>query len=129
MALRILLILVLGAHGIGHVLFLVPLLGAANWGQSTHSWLLTGETAARIAGAVIWIVSIIAFVAAVFGLWTQQTWWRAAALTGAVVSTVGLILFWASPATGSVWSALVVNILTLGALLLVQWPSVEAVGA
>jgi len=42
--LRTALTLIIAAHGIGHILFLVPLLGIADWGQSARSWLLTGQT-------------------------------------------------------------------------------------
>jgi hypothetical protein len=50
-------------------------------------------------------------------------------MIAAVVSTIGLILFWATPATSSAVAALVFNLLVLGSLLIVHFPSVEAVGA
>jgi hypothetical protein len=36
--LRAILALVIAAHGIGHILFLVPLLGIADWGLSTITY-------------------------------------------------------------------------------------------
>ena len=64
--LRIVLALVIAAHGIGHILFLVPLLGIADWGQSTRSWLLVDHTAARFVGSLLWIAVIVAFGAGEF---------------------------------------------------------------
>lgn len=127
--LRTVLAAVIAAHGIGHILFLVPLLGAADWGQSTRSWLLTGETPVRLVGIMIWIAVLVGFAAAAYGLWNQETWWRGAAVAASVISIAGLALFWASPATSPAVSALVFNVLLLGALLIAHWPSVEAVGA
>jgi len=127
--LRIILALVIGAHGIGHILFLIPLLGIASWGQPQRSWLLTGESAARVIGGALWVVVILAFGAAVIGLLGQQGWWRTAAVIGAVISMIGLVLFWTMPVSAPVISALVFNLLVLGALLIVHWPSVDAVGA
>jgi len=127
--LRAVLALVIGAHGIGHILFLVPLLGIADWGQSTRSWLLTGESSARLIGSILWVVATIGFCVAVFGLWSQLSWWRNVAIVAAIVSTIGLVLFWANPVSSSAVFALAFNVIVLGALLLAHWPSIEAVGA
>lgn len=127
--LRTVLALVIGAHGIGHILFLAPLLGLADWSQSTHSWLLIGETSTRLIGSILWIAAMLAFGSVVVGLLGQYDWWRSAAIVAAVISIVGLIVFWATPMTAPVISALVFNLLVLGALLIAHWPSIEAVGA
>ena len=37
---RVIVALLVGAHGVGHILFLLPLWGMADWGQSARSWLL-----------------------------------------------------------------------------------------
>lgn len=126
--LHIILAVVVAAHGIGHILFLVPLLGLADWGQSAQSWLLGDGNAARLIGSIIWLVAIAAFGMAAAGLLGHQGWWRSAAIIGALISVVGLIIFWTNPATAPVISALVFNLLVLGALLILHWPSVEAVG-
>jgi hypothetical protein len=126
--LRTILALVIAAHGIGHILFLVPLLGIADWGQSSRSWLLTGD-AARLIGSMVWVAALVTFAVAAFGLFGQQTWWRNAAIIAAFISIAGLILFWTTPVTAPALLALVFNLLVLGALVLVHWPSIEAVGA
>jgi lipoprotein signal peptidase len=127
--LRIVLAVVIGAHGFGHILFLMPLLGNTNWGQSTQSWLLGGDTPAHLIGSLLWIVTMLVFGAAAYGLVSQYSWWRNAAILAAVVSLVGLIIFWANPATSPAISALGFDLLVLGALLIIHFPSIESVGA
>lgn len=126
--LRTLLIILIAAHGTGHILFLVPLLGIADWGQSTHSWLFTTESSARIVGSVLWIIAIVAFAAAAYGLLSEQTWWRDVAVIGAVISALGLLIFASQPVTSPAFFAMAFNILVLGALLFVHWPSIETLG-
>ena len=126
---RIILSIILGAHGIGHILFLVPLIGIADWGQSTRSWLLTNESVARLVGSLLWLIAIVGFCAAVYGLWNQLSWWRNVTVFAAVLSTIGLVIFWSSTVTSPVISALVINLVVLGTLVLFHYPSVETVGA
>jgi hypothetical protein len=130
--LRIILAILVGAHGIGHVLFLVPSLGIADWGQSTRSWLLTdalGDSLTRLIGAAIWLVAIIAFGAVAVGIFTQTDWWRSLAVIGSIVSIVGLILFWANPVASPVFSALAFDAVVLAALLVFRWPPPTVIGA
>lgn len=122
--LRLVLALVVGAHGLGHILFLVPLLGVADWGQSNHSWLLGDGWLAKGLGSVIWLVVIVGFTAVAIGLFQSTNWWRAVALGAASVSSLGLFIFWTAPANSPVISALVFNLLVLGSLLIWHWPSV-----
>ena len=120
--LRLVLALVVGAHGLGHILFLVPLLGVADWGQSTHSWLLGDGWLAKGLGSVVWLVALVGFAAVTIGLFQLTSWWRTVAIGAAVVSTLGLLLFWSAPASSPVISALVFNLLVLGSLLILHWP-------
>src|SRR4029453_16609352 len=91
---RWLIVLVVLAHGVGHVLFLAPAVGIANWAdQSGHSWLLSGavgEAGTRIVASAVWIAAVICFVGAVVGFLTGAEWWRSVILAGAVVSGVGI---------------------------------------
>jgi hypothetical protein len=130
--LRVILAIVVGAHGVGHILFLVPSLGIADWGQSTQSWLLTnalGDTLTRLIGAAIWLVATLGFCAVAVGIFTQTEWWRSLAVVSAVVSIVGLVLFWANPAASSAYFALAFDAAVLVALLVFHWPSTEMIGA
>ena len=130
--LRIILAIVVGAHGIGHVLFLVPSLGLAAWGQSMQSWLLTnafGDTLTRLLGAAIWLLGTIGFCAATFGIFTQAEWWRSLAVISSIISIVGLVLFWANPVTSSSFFAFAFDAAVLVALLAFHWPSTTMIGA
>jgi hypothetical protein len=122
--LRIILALVIGAHGIGHILFLMPLLG-----QSAQSWLLGSDAPARVIGTVLWLAALVIFLAAVYGLLGQYAWWRSAVILAAVISTVGLILFWVNPISSPAISALIFDLAVLGALLIFHFPGIESVGA
>lgn len=122
--LRIVLAVAVAAHGIGHILFLMPLVSSTTWGQSAQSWLLGDGGLAKGLGALIWLVALVGFVAAAFGIFRETDWWQMAAIMSAVVSTVGLILFWTRPTTSPAVSALVFNLLILISLLVVRWPPV-----
>jgi broad specificity polyphosphatase/5'/3'-nucleotidase SurE len=130
--LKLAVIVVLLAHAVGHVLFLVPSLRLADWaGQTAHSWALTGtvgDTVARGIAAFVWTATIFLFVAGVAALATGQDWWRAATVAGAVMSIAGIVLFWDGIATTSAIFALAFDAIVLVAMLVVEWPSSEAVG-
>jgi len=127
--LRVVLAFVVAAHGLGHILFLVSLLGIADWGQATQSWLLGSGWLAKGLGAAIWLVAIFGFVAAAVGLFQMSDWWQQLAIIAAIVSIVGLLLFWVNPPGSPVISALVFDLLVLVALLVFHWPvAVQAGG-
>jgi hypothetical protein len=130
--LRIVVALVILAHGIGHVLFLAPCLGFTQWGQSAHSWLLTralGDVPTRVIGGLLWLVVVAGFLAAGAGLLGQQAWWRTLAAASAGVSLLALVLFLRGGNLQPVLSAGLMDIAVLVALLWVHWPSVDLVGA
>lgn len=122
--LRIVLAIVVAAHGLGHILFLVSLLGVADWGQATQSWLLGSGWLAKGLGAAIWLAAIFGFLAAAVGLLQVSVWWQQLAIIAAIVSSVGLLLFWLNPPGSPVISALVFDLLVLIALLVFHWPAV-----
>jgi hypothetical protein len=128
---RIILAVVVGAHGIGHVLFLVPLLGIADWGQSTGSWLLAKlgrDVVTRIVGSLLWLAATLGFVAVAVGILGQQEWWRSLAIGSAAVSILGLVLFWSRPVSSPKLSALLFDIVVLVALLVLRWPPSSLIG-
>jgi hypothetical protein len=129
---RILISLVILAHGLGHVLFLAPCLGFAQWGQSAHSWLLTGllgDSVTRLLGSALWLVVIAGFMAAGVGLLGQYTWWRTVAVASAGVSLLGLVLFVSGSNTQPILSAAGMDAAILVALIWLHWPAVDVVGA
>ena len=112
---RIPLAVATGMHGIGHVLFLVPLLGIANWGQPTQSWLLlgaTGHVAAQVAGSLLWLASIGGFVVVAARVAKTGDWNRAAVISS-LVSLAGITLFWSSAPTSSMLYAAIFDIVIL----------------
>lgn len=126
---RLLLAAVLGVHGIGHILFLAPLLGIANWGQPGNSWLLGNGWLTRYLGALIWFAVLVGFLAAAVGLYQSTDWWRLVAVYAAALSTLGLILFWARPTTSPIISALLFNLLVVAVLGLFRWSPLVQAGA
>jgi len=127
---RILTALVIALHGVGHAFFLVPTLGLAQWGMAGRSWLLSGhtsDTAVKIIGGALWLLAIAGFVAAGAGVWSLQQWWRGLAVASAAVSLLGLVLF-AEPLQ-PFYSAGLMDIVVLVALLLAHWPSANVVGS
>jgi hypothetical protein len=128
---RILIGAVIAAHGVGHVFFLVPTVGLAQWGGLTgRSWLLSGripEMAVKIAGAVLWLLAIVGFVAAGVGVWSQQEWWRDVAVASSAVSLLAVALF-AQPGQQFL-SAGVMDVIILVALLVFHWPAAALVGS
>jgi hypothetical protein len=130
--LRIAVAVVILVHGIGHALFLAPCLGITQWGQSAHSWLLTGllgGTATRLLGGLLWLAVIVGFAAAGVGLLAQSPWWRTVAMISAGVSLLALALFAGSIDTQPIASAAGMDLVILVALLWLRWPSVELLGA
>jgi hypothetical protein len=118
------LAIALAMHGAGHMLFLVPLIGLADWGQPTESWLfrrIGGCRAEQFFGTIIWLGATLGFIGAAIGLLFQSDWWRSSAILGAVISVIGLVLFWKNPPGSPVLAALIVDILVLVALLVFNW--------
>jgi hypothetical protein len=128
---RYVIVLIVLVHGIGHVLFLSPFLGITQWGQTTHSWLLTtavGPAATRVTGALLWLLVVIGFSAAGIGLVGQFAWWRSLAVVSAGVSVLSLILFAGGSSAQPILSAAAMDVVILVALLWARWPSADLVG-
>jgi hypothetical protein len=119
---------ILVAHGIGHSMGLLQLFRVATINPEWHgeSWLFTGGVGTSVAQAfavVAWTVAIIGFVAvgAVIWGWLPASWWAPLAIGSAAASIAGLALFpTAFPPFSSI-AALVVDVVLLGAVLVVHW--------
>lgn len=116
---------VIGAHGIGHLLGWVPAWGIARFeGMSSESWVLTatvGEGAARTVAGLLFIVPTVGFVAAAAALLLGQPWWRQAVVGSAVVSLAAIALYpHAFPASSTV-GAVAVDLILLYAILGAGW--------
>lgn len=128
-AVRIVVALVVLAHGIGHILFLGRVVGLGSWaGQTGQSWLLTGalgDTATRAIATLTWSAVIVLFVAGVGGFLIGAEWWRPATIAASALSIAGIVVFWDGIATPNAIFALVTDVVILGALLVARWPSSE----
>lgn len=92
---------VLLAHGLGHVLGVLPLFGVSTSGPwHNRSWLLAGSSAeavGRSLAPVVWLVAVVAFAIVglgVLGVGIEGASWRALAVGAAVVSAAGVVVFW-----------------------------------
>jgi hypothetical protein len=130
---RLGLALVVFAHGVGHLLFLAPVIGLGNWAEQTgESWILTsaiGEPATRVIATILWSAVIVLFVAGVAGFLGGTEWWRTVTIAAAALSAVGIVAFWGGIATSSAVFALIADIVILGGLLVAHWPSTELAGS
>lgn len=133
--------LVFGAlviHGLGHGGALGALIWMAlrpsdptgGW-QAARSWLLPAlpaATATPIAGA-FWIVAMVGFVVAALSFWGMGLpgdAWRSLAIGSAVVSLVGITLFFGTWPPFNTLAALAVNVAVLVSLLWLRWPAQAA---
>ncbi len=126
---RILIGLVIIGQGAGHIEFLGPMLGRARWGQTGRSWLLSGrvpDKALKVLGEVVWILAVFGFMAAGGGLIGQHEWWRGLAVVSASASMLGLALF--GLPIWPVYTAGLMDVVVLAALVLFRWPSAALVG-
>jgi len=123
---------VLLLHGLGHGGALGALIWIARFpGTNTGGWLsakswlfpaLTPLVATTLA-SIFWVSSLLGFVAA--GLWfwgLPGEGWRQLALASAVVSTLGMALFWGTWPTFNTLAALAVNLAVLLSQLVYHWP-------
>ncbi len=121
-------------HGLGHG----GALGALLWialrpGDSTggwhaaRSWLLPSlptATAGTLA-SVIWLLAMIGFVAAALSFWgilVPGDWWRTLAIASAVVSLLGITLFFGTWPPFNTVAALAVNVAVLVSQIWMRWP-------
>jgi hypothetical protein len=127
---RLLIALVVAAHGVGHSLGLLQVFGIAtvNPAWSGDSWLLSGglgDGPAQLIGAALWAGALIGFlvVAGVIAGWLPAPWWTPFAVVAALLSLAGLVLFpTAFPLTSTV-GALVVDVAVLASVLLYWLPA------
>jgi hypothetical protein len=130
--------LVFGAlmiHGLGHGGALGALMWIAlrpgdptgGW-RAARSWLiptLPAATATSVASA-FWIVAMLGFVAAALAFWgigLPGEVWRPVAIGSAIVSLVGITLFFGTWPPFNTVAALAVDAAVLVSLLWLRWPA------
>lgn len=97
---RIVVAIFIMIHGIGHGMGILPLFGKKlSESHSADSWVLgplIGSAPARAVGTFIWILCIMGFLLAGTGFagWIVPVMWPAIAAVSAIISLIGLALFW-----------------------------------
>jgi hypothetical protein len=93
--------IILIGHGLGHALIFWALAGRPlSQTHSAQSWLISRvlpATMSRLLAAVLFSLALVAFVGAglaVLGWWVAPALWSSLALWAAMISLVGLTLFW-----------------------------------
>jgi hypothetical protein len=126
--LRIVIGLVLLAHGIGHSIGLLGMskVAAVNPAWNGDSWLLTGPagtTFTQVVGVVLWTVSMVGFAALagiVFG-WLPEGWWVPLAIVSSIASLAGVLFFPVAFPTFSTIGAVAIDVAVLVAALGYHW--------
>jgi hypothetical protein len=130
---KIVIALVLLAHGIGHSMGLLQLFKVATVNPQWHgdSWILTGPagtTVTQVVGGLVWTAAIVGFAAlaaTVLG-WLPASWFPPLAVGSPVVSLAGLLLFPIAFPTFSTLGALVVDVVVLVAAIWYLWVPADA---
>lgn len=103
--------IVVGAHGVGHVLGWGPALGLSWAGSenSLESWLVNG-IAARALAVFLFGLPTIGFLATAVGLYADQPWVRVVAIISAVISLAAIAIFPHALPPSSLVGCVIVNI-------------------
>jgi hypothetical protein len=119
-------------HGIAHI----GALGALMWigyspGTATGGWLparswlfpsLSASTATALA-SIFWVVALLGFVVVALSFWGIRVpvrVWRPVAVVSAVVSTIGVVLFFGTWPMFNTIAALGMNVVAV--LIALLWP-------
>ena len=129
---RTLLVVVVGAHGIGHVLFMPLIFEPLRLSPSGRSWLLTpvlGDSIVRVVATAVAAIVLVGFIAACAGFLSRAPWWPTAAIASALASAVLVLVMWGGVQESSAFFALLFDAAVLVALLVARWPSESIAGA
>ena len=115
------------AHGLGHVVWFMATWAQWSLGGSGRADLAKHENgflvpalsgAGKVVGALS-LVALVGFLAASWGVWTQQAWWPQVLLASVVPSAIALFAMW-NPVGNVSFNALVANAL-LAAATYMPW--------
>jgi hypothetical protein len=122
---RILIAGALFVHAVGHSLgFWMP----------ARSWLFPNaqEATLRVVSSIFWSLAVAGFLASLLGFLgflVPSEWWRALAVGSAIVSLLGLLLFWKTWPTFNLLGALSMNAAVLVTQLALKWPAEDIIGS
>jgi hypothetical protein len=128
---------VLIAHGIGHILGIMPLFLSTPESWNTRSWLLSRRMDQRVVttiAVVLWLTCLVGFVLAglgVFDLIVPTSWWRPLAVGCSVLSLVTLGVFWQGfpVLIPNKVGAIAVDLVLIVGIVFAAWPTAEMVGS
>jgi len=130
---QLVLALALAAHGIGHVLFLVPAWTHLTFQQPvahpSQSWLLTpvlGLAPSRAICGLLAFVALVGFVVAGAGLVVDQAWVLTVTVVSSVVSAGLVVAFWSGLSSSRIPALAFDIVITVAALA--SWPSAAVWG-
>ena len=93
--LRIIVALVLIAHGLGHSMGVLAAWTPIPSGLTNRPWLFSGgvllDSGTGRVWSLIWLAALLVTTAGGVGLLLQQDWWRTVAVAGAVLSLVAIV--------------------------------------
>ena len=134
--LKFIIAIVIFIHGIGHsmgILSAFRQFATEVW--HSRSWLLTkliGEPITRVLCILIWLITTLGFLGtglALLGWGVPHELWRSLATFSAIVSLVGLFLYWnAFAALLNKVGAIAVNLAIIIGLLIMKWPTEADLG-
>ncbi len=117
-------------HAIGHaaafatlaILTYRPAIRTGNW-KAARSWLVPSlpKSAAALVASAFWIASFVGFLVVAFSWWglIASDLWRPVGLLSALVSAMGIVLFFRTWPMANTVAALGMNAVTV--LLAVAW--------
>lgn len=126
-------------HGLGHggalgALLWIQARPADNTGawHAAQSWALPSlsPSTALLVASGFWVVALLGFVLAAlgfWGVWVPADAWRPIAVAAAVVSLVGIVLFFGTWPLFNTIAALAMNVAVLVAILWAHWPPASVV--
>lgn len=123
---RIIVAIILIGHGLGHVMGFIGTW--TNWQPFTDPvfndtpWILPRDVLIKSAVGkvfgIIWLLSMLGFIASGIGLVANQPWWTTIAIIASILSVIAVLPWWNSftPGIMSKTSAVVVDIIVIVAL-------------
>lgn len=119
--LRWAVIVVVLAHGVGHIMGFMAAWTNVPMGFSDRSSLLsdtlTLDSAVGRVFGVLWMVAMVGFLVSVYGVLAHQDWWRTLMIAAAVLSLVVILPWWNTVTPGPRFGATLVNLVIIAALL------------
>lgn len=119
--LTIVLVLTLLGHGIGHVMGFLASWTNLPMGFTQSSWIFTKDILIQShvgkAFGILWLVSMVAFIASAIGLFSGQSWWTTVAIIASFLSLLAFIPWWNTFTPGSKQAAVLVDVVVIAVLL------------